>query len=69
MKVTAKDKSNAEHVKAARVASIFLNQPHIRAQIDQELSDEMTRQLIYALSPSEGMPDIRPRYPRYEDFR
>lgn len=66
MKVVAKDETNTDHVAAARVATILLNQPQVKVQIDREVAGELARQLIYGLPPSEGLPDVRIRHWRFE---
>lgn len=39
---------------------------HLREAHDHEVAVEVGRQLMYGLPPSEGLPDVRPNYPRYE---
>lgn len=66
MKFKAKDESDPEMVRAAGVATILANMSAFKAQVEQEAIKEYCRQLVYGLSPSEGVPDVRPNRPRYE---
>lgn len=34
----------------------------------KQVSAEVIRQLVHGLPPSEGLPDVRPNYPRYEQY-
>lgn len=48
------------------VPTVHSRDSHASAARIQEVTAEMKRQLIDGLLPSEGLPDIRPNYPRYE---
>ena len=49
----------------AEVAEAIFNDPKRSAQADEEAVQEFGRQYFLGLPPSEGMPDIRPNWPRY----
>lgn len=53
--------------RAAEVATeIFKLRPEFREHVNTEAQEELMRQLGYGLPPSEGMPDVRPKFPRYQ---
>ena len=38
----------------------------IRRELNRKVWDELISQIIYNREPSEGLPDVRPHWPRYE---
>lgn len=67
-KVTPKD-DKPETAAAARVAEVFFNDPEFSADANAAAEEELERQLIYGLPPSEGIPDVRPKYPIKKEVR
>lgn len=51
--------------KVAEVATAIINRPSIQREIEDEVAREVASQLFYGNPPSNGLPDVRPRYPRY----
>ena len=65
---------NPEYQRAADVASLILDHyeklhPEWEAEIDRRVAEECARQIFYGAEPSEGLPGVRPRYLRYDDFK
>lgn len=59
-RVVARDPAFAD---AAQAATIILD--HYKVDVESEVQKEMARQLIYGKEPSEGIPDVRPRFLRF----
>lgn len=56
---------------AAEVATKLLDyyrqiHPDWDREVAEEAGNEVVRQILYGQPPSEGMPDLRVDYPRYE---
>jgi hypothetical protein len=66
MRFKANNPNDPEMVKAAEIATVLINRPDINAQVERETIAEYARQVFYGMEPSEGIPDIRPHYPRFQ---
>lgn len=59
-------KDTPELRRVAEIANEIMNMPEIESYVATEAHDELARQLIEGREPSEGMPDVRFKFPRYK---
>lgn len=56
-----------KHPELAVLFNEWVSKPEVLTRIAAETQQEVTRQLIYGLPPSGGLPDMRPNRPRFNE--
>ncbi len=52
---------------AIRIIEEHFMTPEFEERVKREAMEETVRQIIHGLPPSDGLPDMRPHYPRYDE--